>query len=72
MKIFVTAKPGAKKSDIKQIDAAHFAVSVKEQPLEGKANHAIAKVLAKHLGIPFSRIRLVSGGSSKQKTFEIR
>lgn len=71
MKIFVTAKPGAKKAGVEKIDPVHFIVSVKEPPRENKANYAVLETLAEHLRVPLSNIRLVSGKTSRQKIFEI-
>ena len=71
MKIFVTANPNAKEQRIEEIDKAHFAVKVKEPPQGGRANAAIARVLAERFGVPVSRVHLRSGFSSKRKVFEI-
>ena len=71
MRIFVTAKPKSKIPSVERIDDTHFDVRVKEPPTEGRANVAIAEALAEHFGIGQSRVRLVSGASSKQKAFEI-
>lgn len=85
MKIFVKAKPGAKEEKIEppvpklwqakenntSNDKEWFIISVKEPPTQGKANKAIAKVLAEYFKVSNSQVRLVSGFSSKQKIFEI-
>jgi len=82
MKIFVKAKPSSQKEAVEQISPSsstlwgekneiRFVVAVKEQPKNGKANEAIAKTLARHFGVARSRVRLVSGFSSKKKVFEI-
>ena len=71
MKIFVKANPNSKNETVEQIDEIHFAVAVKEPPKNNRANEAIAKALAKHFGVVPSRVRLVSGFSSKQKMFEL-
>jgi uncharacterized protein len=71
MKIFITAKPNAKEVKVEKIDDTHFAVAVKEPPRQGMANMAIAKALADYLGVVPSRVRLLSGFSSRQKVFEI-
>lgn len=71
MKIFVKAKPNSKEEKIERTDDAHFTVAVKEPPKEGKANAAIAKLLAGRFKVPVSQVRLVSGFSSKNKIFEI-
>ncbi|MGD0977384.1 MAG: DUF167 domain-containing protein [Minisyncoccia bacterium] len=69
MKIFVTAKPSAHEERVVQVDDSHFEISVKEPPVQGRANTAIARALASHLGIPASRVKLVSGFSSRKKVF---
>ena len=71
MKIFVKAKPNANDQKVEKISEAHFEVAIKEPPIKGMANEAIAKALAEHFGVARSRVRLISGFSSKQKVFEI-
>ncbi len=71
MKIFVKAKPLAKEERIEKIDELNFIVAVKEPPKDGKANRAITMALAEYFTVAPSRVRLVSGFSAKQKTFEI-
>lgn len=71
MKIFVKAKPNAKQEKVEKIDEAHFVVSVKEPPRQGRANEAVAKVLAEYFKMNRSAFKLVSGFSSKNKIFEI-
>ena len=71
MKIYVSVKPNAKNEKVEQIDKTHFKITVKEPPVEGLANKAIAKILAEFLQIPPSRIFLSSGFSSRNKVFEI-
>ena len=70
-RIFVKAKPGAKKANVEEVDDTHFVIAVRERPEQGKANRAVAKALAAYLDIAPSRIRLLSGPSTKQKVFEI-
>lgn len=69
MKIFVKTKPRSKEERVEKIDDTHFIVSVKEPPVQGRANVAIAKALAEYLGVSASSIALASGFSSKAKTF---
>jgi len=44
---------------------------VKAAPEGGKANAAVAKLLAAHFGVHPSAVRLVSGATSRRKAFEI-
>lgn len=40
-------------------------------PEKGKANAQVTKLLAKALGLPKSRLRLICGTSSRDKLFEV-
>ena len=71
MKIFITAKPMAKEDRVEKIDDTHFKVSVKEPPIQGRANRAVARVLAEYFKVPVTRVNLVSGFASRQKVFEV-
>jgi len=71
MKIFVKAKPNAREATIEKIDETHFNVSVKEPPVQGRANMAITKALADYFKTSSYNIKLISGFASKQKVFEI-
>lgn len=71
MRIFVTAKPGAKKEFVKKIDETTFVVAVKEPPVQGRANNAIIKALADYFQISPDRVRIIGGLTSRQKTVEI-
>jgi uncharacterized protein (TIGR00251 family) len=71
MKITVKAKPGAKEEKIEKEAENVLKVSVKEPPVQGRANRAIQKVLADYFKVPFTQVRLVSGFASRTKVFEI-
>lgn len=71
MKIFVKAKPKARKAYIKKIDDTHYVVAVNEPPVSGKANQAIIKSLAEYFSKPSSQIAIITGEKSKQKIVEI-
>lgn len=72
MKIFVKAKPNSKEEKIEKIGEFNFLISVKEPPIQGKANKAIIKKISEYLSIPIQKITLISGFSSKNKVFEIK
>ncbi|MDO8565436.1 MAG: DUF167 domain-containing protein [bacterium] len=78
-RIFVKAKTGQKENKVtppplRLLAEAEewYTVSVKEKPVEGRANGAITKLLAEYFKIPRSQIRLVTGATSKRKVFEIK
>lgn len=72
MRISVKAKAGAKKEFVEKISETEFIVSVKEPPVDGRANWAIARALAGYFDISPSRINIASGHSSKNKIVEIK
>ncbi|MBI4708764.1 MAG: DUF167 domain-containing protein [Candidatus Portnoybacteria bacterium] len=72
MKIFVQAKPRARKEFIEKISETHFVVAVCEPPEKGRANEAIIKALAQYFSVARSRIRITSGASSRNKIVEIK
>lgn len=76
MKIYVSAKPKSKKTEVKVLPdlyagpgEVHCSVWVAEPPEGGRANDAIRKALAGHFKVPESRIKLVSGQTSRKKIF---
>ena len=78
MKIFIKAKPGAKKERITDNtdlfgrgSERHLVVSVKERAVDGAANRAIEKAIAEYLKVAPSRVRIVSGQTSRDKVVEI-
>ncbi len=71
MKITVIAKPGAWEEKVEKISETSYKVSVKEPAKEGRANWAIERVLANYFGVPVSRVRIVSGKTSRTKIVEI-
>lgn len=70
MHLFVTVKTRARAEHVEPIDATHFSVSVKAAPVEGKANIAVARALAQHLGVAVSALTLRSGATGKRKVFD--
>jgi uncharacterized protein (TIGR00251 family) len=76
MKLVVRAVPNAKKSEWigweEDPRAGRVArVRIAAPPVEGKANEALRKFLAQHLGVPKSQVTLEKGDGSRLKTFEV-
>ena len=70
MKIQVKVKPNSKSAEVIQ-EGESFIVKVREPPKEGKANHAVIRLLAEHFGVPQSRVRILRGFKSKNKVVEV-
>ena len=67
----VRARPAARKNAIDGVHDGAVRVSVTAAPEKGKANKAIAELLAKTLGVRKSDVRLLSGDASPQKRYLI-
>jgi uncharacterized protein (TIGR00251 family) len=70
VKIRVNVKPNSKTEELTR-EGDDFAVRVKEPAREGKANQAVIKLLARHFGVPQSRIKITGGIRSKNKVIEV-
>ena len=67
----VKAQPSAKRNAITGEHAGMLKVAVTAAPEKGKANLAIAEVLAKQLRLGKSQLTLRRGDTSQQKVFQI-
>ncbi len=68
----VRAHAGARRNEIAGEHGGALRVSVTQAPEKGKANKAIAALLAERLGVRRPQIELLSGETSVQKRFLIR
>ena len=70
--VVVTAKPSSRKGPLVETgpDGA-ITIYVREPATEGKANKAVAALLAKHLGVPKSQVAIVGGATSRTKRFRV-
>jgi len=74
LSIRVHARPGARRDAIEGLKAeadgsTALRVSVRAAPEDGKANAAIARLLAAEWEVPKSRLRLLSGARDRRKVF---
>lgn len=70
MKLTATIKPSAKRDAIALVDGV-YVVHVKAPAIEGKANEALIALMAKHLKIPKTWVRMTHGIKSRHKVLEI-
>ena len=70
--VVVRVKPGSKKGPLVEVDDdGALTIYVPERAVDGKANEAVTKLLAEHLGVPRSRVELISGATARLKRFRI-
>ncbi len=72
MKISAHLKPNSRhREEVVAGDNGSLTIYTKAPAVEGRANAAAAKLLAKHFGVAPSRVKLVRGATSKYKVFEV-
>lgn len=67
----VTVKPNSKKGPLVVEEGEGLIVYLREKPIEGEANQALAKLLAEHFGVAKSQITIKSGARGRHKLIEI-
>ena len=72
MKISVHIKPNSRhREEVVMNDDGSLTIYTKAPAIEGRANAAAVKLLAKHFGVAPSTVKLVRGAASKHKVFEV-
>ena len=63
--------PNAKKTEVVGVLDDALKLKLQAQPIEGKANEALVKYLAKALGVPRSAVAITHGQTNRKKLIEI-
>lgn len=70
--VVVRVKPGSHKGPLVEVGPnGELIIYVREPAIDGKANDAVTRLLAAHLQLPKSRVKLVSGATSRFKRFRL-
>jgi uncharacterized protein YggU (UPF0235/DUF167 family) len=67
----VRVTPGARDSTVTGWQGDALRVRVREKAEKGRANEAVARLLAKALGVAASEVTLRRGATSREKLFEV-
>jgi uncharacterized protein YggU (UPF0235/DUF167 family) len=67
----VHARPGARRERVQLLPDGTLSVSVRARAVEGQANEAVERTLAKALGLRPRQVVLVSGHAARRKIVEI-
>ena len=65
--IRVRAQPGARRNGVTGVREGELCVAVTAPADRGRANDAIVKVLAETLGVPRSKVKILSGETNRHK-----
>lgn len=70
--VAVRVKPGSRKGPLIETgDDGALTVYVREPAVDGKANEAVSRLLAKHFDVPRSHVALTTGATARLKRFRI-
>jgi uncharacterized protein (TIGR00251 family) len=71
VRIAVQITPNAKKTEVLGVHGDALKLKLQAQPIEGKANEALVKYLAKVLAVPRSAVTITHGHTNKRKLVEV-
>jgi len=71
MRLTVLVKPNSRRPGVEKLPTGEYRVQVAAPPQDGKANEAVLRALAEHLGYAPSRLRILSGFTGKRKIVEV-
>ena len=72
MKFSILLKPNSRhREEVVTNDDGSLTIYTKAPAIEGRANLASVKLLAKHFGVSSSKVKLVRGTALKYKVFEV-
>ena len=69
LKLHVT--PGARQEGIVGWQGQSLRLKVRARPEKGRANEAVIRLLASHLGLPLTSLSIVRGATSRDKLVKV-
>ena len=71
-RINIRVIPRAKRDDVEGRRGDAFVVRLQAPPVEGAANKALVKILAKKLGVRSGDVTIVAGHKARDKVIEVK
>ncbi len=71
MLITIYVTPNAREASVVKVNEDYFEVRVDERALGGRANKRLVEILAEHFNISKSRVSIIRGTKSRNKTVQI-
>lgn len=63
----VRVQPRASRDEVTGVHGGRLRIRLTAPPVDGAANEGLRRLLAKELGVPGSRVRLLAGGRGREK-----
>ncbi|MFZ0882917.1 MAG: DUF167 domain-containing protein [Candidatus Acidiferrales bacterium] len=67
----VRVQPGASRDAIEGEHSGALKVRLTAPPVEGRANDSLRRLLARHLNVPVSAVRIVAGENNRNKRVSV-
>jgi uncharacterized protein len=67
----IRVQPRAGRDEIAGERAGAIVIRVTARPVEGRANEAVRKLIAKRLGVPAGRVQVVKGDKGRDKRIRV-
>jgi uncharacterized protein len=71
MRIYIKVSPRSSKNEVVKVSEGEYKVKLTAPPVDGQANEALIKLLAKFFGVSKSAINIVGGKTAKIKMVDI-
>jgi uncharacterized protein len=72
MLIQVYVTPNAREARVVRVSEGQFEVRVDERAVRGRANKRLLEILAEHFKVPKSRIAILKGTKTRNKTVQVK
>ena len=69
--IQVKVKPNARVSGLEQVEDGTWLAKIKAQPIDGKANEELIRLVAERFGVRKAQVSIKSGASARMKLVQI-
>jgi len=67
----IRVQPRAKRTEVAGEREGAIVIRVSAPPVEGKANEAVCKLIAKRLGVPARAVRILRGETGRDKVVRV-
>ncbi|MDP3269673.1 MAG: DUF167 domain-containing protein [Legionella sp.] len=71
LKVFIYVQPGANSTEVVGLHDGALKIRLNVPPIDGRANDALQKFLAKKFDVPITNVKLTHGGKGRKKIFSI-
>ncbi len=69
--LVLRVQPGSSRNSIMVLADGTIKVWVSAPPVEGAANEAVCRLIAKAVGLPFTRVQVIAGHRQRSKTVRL-